>query len=346
MLQPFQSTSCVCHCESFKHGNTSAWRGGAMLQIWKHEKKRGRAVLIYKRWTRGNYHHFSHRLLVRSSGASLTLFLRRGWGIRYVIRLNQQADLLWLQDQHSWSAARSNHTIAFLALIDSSDPPTSLFILDVMLDLNSWLTTGCRGGKAMWICHSSCYSRGGQKYKSSVSAYFFKLNGVKYIYFRLSVRRTGNRSVFTQQWPSEGSTQLQRGRRKQRTTLHHKWLPKTAALTAPTCSVFLLPHADLNVIWPWKQCSLILLLLFFPQFQMTFMHSMQRSLISSEIQIRQCRLMNFNYCRSRFPCTGTFQSAVPRGTHSNVTAEDVQSWCLVPGLWPSPVTAQTEQWWL
>lgn len=79
-----------------------------------------------------------------------------------------------------------------------------------------------------------------------------------------------------------------------------------------------------------------ILFLFSPErFRMTFTHPLQQGLISREILLHQRRQMNFNYCRSCSSCTRTFQSANSRGTNYYVNADYVQSWYLVPKLWPS-----------
>lgn len=79
--------------------------------------------------------------------------------------------------------------------------------------------------------------------------------------------------------------------------------------TTPACYVFfLLLPADPDMIWRWKQRSLILPLFTFPPGRSwaTFTHPIQRGLISGEIQIHQRRRMNFNYCRRCSSCAAAF----------------------------------------
>lgn len=136
-------------------------------------------------------------------------------------------------------------------------------------------------------------------------------------YFRLSVGGNENRSVFTQQWPSKGNTHscsvAEENRGK---SLCHNWRNQIAALAALSDTLFYYSYllCILSSRWPryhMTRPNPAALFVWFQQRQvrMTFMGLMRRGLISSEIQICQCRLMNFNYCRSCFSWTPTVRPA-------------------------------------
>lgn len=186
-----------------------------------------------------------------------------------------------------------------------------------MLDirgLNSWMTVCCNGGKMRYnIVRVPAIVRPAEILKFSFNVFL----GLWRVFQAFCGRQWKQECFYTAVTFKRKHTQLQCGRRKQRKkSLSQLTQPDSRFSSTLRHTVFYYSYllCILSSRWPryhMTRPNPAALFVWFQQRQvrMTFMGLMRRGLISSEIQICQCRLMNFNYCRSCFSCTPTVRPA-------------------------------------